>query len=89
MSDFKQPSPGGGRENTLGNQDVPLYATVPKACQRLGVGRTNLYAKIGEGHIRAVKCGARTLICMESALAYMAALPQAQIAPQVRRPVAA
>lgn len=70
-------------------QGLPRYATVPKTCHALGLGRTKLYAHIGDGHIRAIKCGARTLVDLEQALAWMATLPQADIAPQVRRLVAA
>ncbi len=68
---------------------APPYAKIPQACDLLGIGRTSLFAKIGEGSIRAVKCGGRTLVDMEQALRWMSTLPQAEVAPQVRRPAAA
>ena len=40
----------------------PLLVGVAYAAAALGCGRTTVYKAIGEGHLRACKLGARTLI---------------------------
>lgn len=60
---------------------VPSYAPIPKACDILGFRRSKLYELAGAGAIRIVKVGGRSLVDMEAALAYMATLPLARIAP--------
>jgi excisionase family DNA binding protein len=40
-----------------------------------GIGRTNFYRLIGEGRIRAVKCGKRTLIRADDLRAFIEGLP--------------
>jgi excisionase family DNA binding protein len=60
---------------------VPRYAPIPKACDLLGFRRSKLYELAGEGAIRLVKVGGRSLVDMEVALAWMASLPTAAIAP--------
>lgn len=42
---------------------------------RLGISRTTAYEEIKAGRLKAVKCGTRTLIPMESALAWLDSLP--------------
>jgi excisionase family DNA binding protein len=42
---------------------------------RLGISRTTAYEEIKAGRLKAVKCGARTLIPMSSALAWLDSLP--------------
>jgi excisionase family DNA binding protein len=64
-----------GRVDTLAK-----YAPVPRAIEILGVGRTKLYELAGEGHLRTVKVGTRTLVDIEHALAWFATLPTAKIA---------
>jgi excisionase family DNA binding protein len=54
---------------------MPLYASVERACELLGVTRTWLYEAIGEGRIDTRKAGRRTLIDMASAKACIDALP--------------
>jgi excisionase family DNA binding protein len=60
---------------------LPRYASVNKACDILGFGRSKLYELAGEGTLRIVKVGGRSLVDIEAALAWMAALPVASIAP--------
>jgi excisionase family DNA binding protein len=60
---------------------LPRYASVNKACDILGFGRSKLYELAGEGTLRVVKVGGRSLVDIEAALAWMAALPVASIAP--------
>ena len=52
---------------------------IPDACRALGIGRTRLYALIGEGKIEARQCGGRTLIPADSLRAFVANLPPAPI----------
>jgi hypothetical protein len=49
-----------------------------------GMSKTKTYLAITDGHIRAVKLGDRTLIDVESGLAYMRSLPPAVIRIQSR-----
>ncbi len=66
---------------------LPKYAPIPKACDIIGLGRSTIYRLAGEGTLRLVKAGGRTLVDMEHALAWMATLPMASIsapAPSVQ-----
>ena len=69
MNDQMQPTP------------APRYSPIPKACDVLGFRRSKLYELAGAGAIRIVKVGGRSLVDMEAAMAYMATLPLAKIAP--------
>lgn len=40
--------------------------SISEACSRWGIGRTRLYELLKEGALKAVKCGGRTLIIVES-----------------------
>jgi excisionase family DNA binding protein len=40
----------------------PLSVTVPTALAITGLGRTTLYALIGQGRVRTTKVGTRTLV---------------------------
>ncbi len=64
---------------------TPRYAPIPKACDLLGIGRTKLYDYAGQGLIRIVKAGGRSLVDIDHALGWMATLPAASIAPQSRK----
>jgi excisionase family DNA binding protein len=44
----------------------PLTTSVNDAAKALGVGRTSIYALIGEGRIETVKLGRRTLVKVAS-----------------------
>jgi excisionase family DNA binding protein len=64
---------------------VPRYAPIGRACDLLGIGRTKIYAYAGDGLIRIIKVGGRSLVDIDQALAWMATLPTADIAPQTHR----
>jgi len=72
-------------QSLANNHGVPRYAPIPRACDLLGIGRTKLYDYAGKGLIRVVKAGGRSLVDIEQALAWMATLPAAEIAPQSRK----
>ena len=59
---------------------IPKFASIPIACSIIGLGRTSLYNEAGKGSFKVVKAGGKPLVDMESALAWMATLPLAQIA---------
>jgi excisionase family DNA binding protein len=44
----------------------PITVTVPDACRITSIGMTKIYELIGEGRLKAVKIGRRTLITTES-----------------------
>ncbi len=50
--------------------------SVTQFCRGYGIGRTNAYAEIAAGRLRAVKLGRRTLISVDAAEAWLAALPE-------------
>jgi excisionase family DNA binding protein len=54
---------------------------VKQACVVGGFGRSTLYDIVGQGLVRAVKLGSKTLIDTASLLAYLAGLPKAKIRP--------
>jgi excisionase family DNA binding protein len=55
----------------------PLALTIPEAVRVSGLSRSELYRRLADGKVRAVKSGARTLILMESLRAHLASLPPA------------
>ena len=56
---------------------IPLTVTILEAVRVSGLSRSELYRRLAEGKVRAVKSGARTLILMDSLRAYLASLPPA------------
>ncbi len=47
--------------------ESPMLAfTIAEACHAVGIGRTKLYALIGEGRLETRKIGSRTVIPAES-----------------------
>ena len=60
-----------------------LAAPIPEACRISGLSRSELYRRLGDGSIRAVKSGARTLIIMDSLRAHFAGLPAATFRSRV------
>lgn len=57
----------------------PVHTThinIASACARYSIGKTLLYRLLRDGHIRAVKLGARTLVDVASMDRYFATLPE-------------
>jgi len=63
----------------------PKYLSVETARARYGLGTTLLYSLIASGQIAARKCGRRLLIDADSADAYFAALPRAELTTGLAR----
>jgi hypothetical protein len=63
----------------------PLTVTIPEAVRLSGLSRSELYRRLSDGQVRAVKAGSRTLIVMDSLRGHIASLPAATF----RRPKAA
>ena len=55
----------------------PLAVTIPEATRVSGLSRSELYRRLADGKVRAVKSGARTLILMDSLRAHLESLPSA------------
>lgn len=51
------------------------YGTIATAVERYDTSRRVLYELLAEGHLRAVKRGATTLLDLEQADSYFASLP--------------
>ncbi len=62
---------------------TPKFATIPDWCALSGMRRTNTYQAISDGHLRAIKLGARTLVDVERGLAWLNAMPPADIRASV------
>jgi excisionase family DNA binding protein len=67
------------------NHAILAYG-IAEACAALGIGRTRLYALIGEGKIEARSCGGRTLIPADSLRSFVASLPPAPIGAKLPHP---
>ncbi len=63
---------------------TPYFATIDDWCRLSGMGRTRTYDAIGRGYLKAVKLGNRTLVDVETGLAWMRNLPPAEVKPQHR-----
>ena len=55
----------------------PLAVAIPEAVRLSGLSRSELYRRMGDGRIQAVKAGTRTLVLMESLRAHLESLPRA------------
>ncbi|MFC5068899.1 helix-turn-helix domain-containing protein [Flaviflagellibacter deserti] len=53
----------------------PLAYHIDEAAKVSGIGRSKIYEAVGEGALKAVKCGRRTLIKTEDLEAFIASLP--------------
>lgn len=53
-----------------------LFAPIPAACARAGIGRTTVYRLIGEGRIVALKVGRRTLVDLASLDRFLESAPR-------------
>lgn len=49
----------------------PKYAPIPRACYITGLGRSTIYKLAGNGTLRLIKAGGRTLVDIDAALEYM------------------
>jgi len=58
---------------------LPLYCSIPKWCQLSGISRSVVYQMLGDGRLRAVKLGKRTLVDTTAGLAFLNSLPVAVI----------
>lgn len=81
--DNPDPLPAQNRRAVLLSSTAPLpaFAVIPKTCELTGLSRSRLYELIGAGAVRAVKAGTRTLVDIASVVAYLHALPPAQVRP--------
>lgn len=59
----------------------PLAVPLSRAPTVLGLSLRTIYRLAGAGRLRLLKSGRSTLLCMDSARAYLASLPQAQVKP--------
>jgi len=55
----------------------PLAVTIHEAVRVSGLSRSELYRRLADGKLRAVKSGSRTLVLMDSLRAHLASLPPA------------
>jgi excisionase family DNA binding protein len=62
---------------TEANRSSPLALTIHEAVRISGLSRSELYRRLSDGKVRAVKSGSRTLILMDSLQAHLANLPAA------------
>src|SRR5438132_1310525 len=58
---------------------TPRYASIANWGLISGQGRSATYEALGQGHLRAIKLGNRTLIDVEHGLAWLATMPMAKI----------
>jgi len=60
---------------------TPVYAPITRWCDMSGMGRTRVYEELSAGNLRAVKVGNRTLIEVETGLAWLRSLPAPNVRP--------
>jgi excisionase family DNA binding protein len=56
----------------------PLALTIHEAVRISGLSRSEIYRRLSNGNVKAVKSGSRTLILMDSLRAHLASLPAAK-----------
>lgn len=54
---------------------VPILLSINDTVRVIGLSRPTIYKLIHAGDLRAVKCGGRTMIPMESVQGFVASLP--------------
>ena len=59
--------------------ETPEFAPIPVWRAISGMGRSRTYEELGAGNLRAIKCGGRLLIDVRHGLAFLRALPAAEI----------
>ncbi len=57
----------------------PLAVPMTRAPAVTGLSRSGIYREAANGNLRLLKAGRSTLLCMESARAFLARLPTAQL----------
>jgi excisionase family DNA binding protein len=57
----------------------PAFATIKDWSKISGLGRSVIYQMLGDGRLRAIKVGNRSLIDAQAGLAYLNSLPTAAI----------
>jgi len=62
---------------TEATRSSPLALTIHEAVRISGLSRSELYRRLSDGKVQAVKSGSRTLILMDSLRAHLASLPAA------------
>ena len=62
---------------TEATRSRPLALTIHEGVRISGLSRSELYRRLSDGKLRAVKSGSRTLILMDSLQAHLASLPAA------------
>ena len=65
-------------EGKRGLAHDPIAATVPIASHISGLSRSEIYRRLADGSIHAVKNGSRTLILMDSLRTHLSSLPPAR-----------
>ncbi|WEX87186.1 helix-turn-helix domain-containing protein [Sinorhizobium garamanticum] len=66
--------------------DIPKIGLhIDEAVEVSGIGRTNLYAAIRDGRLKARKHGRRTVIISDDLKAFLLSLPQKEIAREATR----
>jgi hypothetical protein len=65
--------------------DEPRYCSIADWVRLSGVSRSVTYELLGDGKIKAVKLGSKTLIDFYSGLEYLRSLPAAEITTGRRR----
>lgn len=69
----------------VANWSYPAYAKPDAFASITGLGRRKIYEMLGEGQLKAVKCGAATLIDVKHGLSVLSSMPAAKIrAPKSR-----
>jgi hypothetical protein len=63
------------------SEPIPRFATIPHWCVISGMSRTATYLALGRRNLVAVKAARRTLIDVDSGLAWLRSLPTAKIRP--------
>ena len=61
----------------------PILIDIPTACQMCGLSRAELYRRLADGHLLALKTGRRTLIDVESLKEHIAGFKLAQFRPRI------
>ena len=61
------------------NSVTPRYAPIQQWCALSGMGRTRTYEEAGNGNIRIIKVGRKSLVDVPHGLAWLDMLPEAKL----------